>query len=329
MHTHRARRRDESYQPLRAQWDPTSHERGRSRSPRPDRRVKKQSAFGRFVSNYGWRAYAIPVLVVVTAFVVVDAVRSSGTESTADDETPAMGVLTDNTEGTGVVGVPPTADGSFAATLPSGGLPNGGSFTERGAGTWHVVAGTSAKAGQGTDREFTYTVEVEDGVDTAAIGGDQAFAAMVDQTLANPKSWVHDPRFAFRRVDTGEPDFRISLTSQMTVREKCGYDIELEVSCYNPGIDRVVLNEPRWVRGATAFQGDIGSYRQYQINHEVGHAVGYAEHQPCQTQDGLAPIMMQQSFGTANDEIAQLDPEGVVPRDGLTCRFNPWPYPRG
>ncbi len=38
--------------------------------------------------------------------------------------------------------------------------------------------------------------------------------------------------------------------------------------------------------------------------------------------------MMQQSFGTANDDIAGLDPEGVVPRDGLTCRFNPWPYPR-
>ena len=39
--------------------------------------------------------------------------------------------------------------------------------------------------------------------------------------------------------------------------------------------------------------------------------------------------MMQQTFGTANDDIARLDPEGVVPMDGKTCRFNPWPHPRG
>jgi hypothetical protein len=114
----------------------------------------------------------------------------------------------------------------------------------------------------------------------------------------------------------------------MTIRQGCGYDIELEVSCYNPGLGRVLLNEPRWVRGAVAFQGDIGSYRQYQINHEVGHAIGFAAHEGCGSDGGLAPIMMQQSFGTANDDIAGLDPEGLVPRDGLTCRFNPWPYPR-
>jgi hypothetical protein len=38
---------------------------------------------------------------------------------------------------------------------------------------------------------------------------------------------------------------------------------------------------------------------------------------------------MQQTFGTSNNDIAKLDPEGVVPMDGKTCRFNPWPHPRG
>ena len=91
----------------------------------------------------------------------------------------------------------------------------------------------------------------------------------------------------------------------------------------------MVLDDARWVRGATSFQGDIGSYRQYQVNHEIGHAVGYREHQPCEIDGGLAPIMMQQTFGTANDEIATLDPDGIVPADGKVCRFNPWPFPRG
>ncbi|ODQ93942.1 hypothetical protein BHQ17_11290 [Mycolicibacterium holsaticum] len=42
----------------------------------------------------------------------------------------------------------------------------------------------------------------------------------------------------------------------MTIREGCGYDIQLEASCYNPaytdGQPRVFINEARWVRGAAA-----------------------------------------------------------------------------
>ena len=54
----------------------------------------------------------------------------------------------------------------FDANLPTGILPDGGPFTEAGAKTWHVVPGTTPKVGQGTTKSFTYTVEVEDGVDT-------------------------------------------------------------------------------------------------------------------------------------------------------------------
>ncbi len=323
-----------SHQPLRAQWDPTTrNEPNRPRTPRPERQAKKQSKLGKFASVYGWRAYAIPILLVVTVLVVFDAVKTGDpmtttTSLTGDPADPGFGTLSPESDATGVIGIPPAADGNFAEAIPSGALPEGGQFTVEGAGTWHVVPGVTEQIGAGTERVFTYTVEVEDGMDTAGFGGDESFARMVDETLANPKSWTNDPRFALRRIDQGDPDFRVSLTSQMTTRPACGYDIELEVSCYNPGIGRVILNEPRWVRGAIAFQGDIGSYRQYLINHEVGHGIGYQEHQPCETEGGLAPVMMQQTFGTSNDDIARLDPEGVVPMDGMTCRFNPWPYPR-
>ncbi|TSD50488.1 DUF3152 domain-containing protein [Rhodococcus sp. KBS0724] len=317
-----------SHQPLRAQWDPTKRQVGKTpRTPRPDRSARKQSRLGKFVATYGWRAYAIPVLVILTIFVIFDALRSDPV-SDSSSSTKATADLAHSTDGTDVIGAPPAADGQFAASIPSGALPEGGPFAVTGGGTWHIVPGTTGKVGQGTEREFTYTVEIEDGVDTTGFGGDESYGRMIDQTLANPKSWTNDPKVAFRRIDSGSPDFRISLTSQMTIREGCGYEIELEGSCYNPGMDRVLLNEPRWVRGAISFQGDIGSYRQYQINHEVGHAIGYAQHQPCETEGGLAPIMMQQTFGTANNDIAVLDPDGVVPMNGLTCRFNPWPYPR-
>lgn len=314
------------HQPLRARWDPTSPPADARNRPRPDRETKKQSPLGRFVSTYGWRAYALPVLLVITVVVAVDAFRHTGD---ADTGLPGFGRLSEHTAPpSGIIGGAPKGDGRYAADLPTGAVPPGGAYADSGAGTWHVVPGTTAQIGAGTQHVFTYTVEIENGVDTTGLGGDPAIGQMVDATLANPKSWTHDPRFALRRVDTGNPDFRISLTSRDTTRKSCGFEIPVDSSCYNADLGRVVLSEVRWVRGALAFQGDVGSYRQYQINHEVGHAIGYHEHQPCEIDGELAPVMMQQTFGTKNNDIAKLDPEGVVPMDGKTCRFNPWPYPR-
>ena len=319
--------RPDAYQPLRAKWDPTSTDDRRNRS-RPRRTAKRRSRLGRFVATYGWRAYAIPVLAALTGWVVYDAVRTVPTLVDDESADSGFGTLSHETNGTGVIGAPPKGDGEWAVTLPTGVLPEGGPFTAQGAGTWHVVPGTTGQVGAGTEAVYTYTVEIEDGIDTATWGGDEAFATMVDATLANPKSWTNDPRFAFRRVDTERPDFRISLSSQMTTRQVCGFDIPIDTSCNNQSLDRVVLDEARWVRGAVPFDGDIGSYRQYMINHEVGHVIGYQQHQPCETDGALAPIMMQQTFGTANNDIARLDPEGVVPMDDKVCRFNPWPFPR-
>lgn len=307
--------------PLRAEWDPTIE------VPYPPTRHAKPGRLRSFVATYGWRAYALPLLFVLTVFVIADAVRT-GPEPRLDAREPALGTLGAPPSRAGIIGAPP-GDGEFPADLPTGALPEGGAFAETGAGTWRVVRGGTEQRGVGEQYVFSYTVEIENGIDTSAIGGDEAVARMVDSTLANPKSWVHDRMFAFRRIDRGEPDFRISLTSRQTTRNLCGFEIPIDSSCYNSDLARVVLSEARWVRGALAFNGDIGSYRQYLVNHEVGHAIGYSQHQPCENDGGLAPVMMQQTFGTANDEIATLDPHGVVPMDGKRCRFNPWPYPRG
>ncbi len=295
-------------------------ERGVGR-PRVDRerpqQWRKQTWLGRFVSTYGWRAYALPVLVAITAVVMYQTVTGPVAKPAAGQamgQPPAIGAV-----GTAIIDAPPRGLAAFDANLPAGTLPDGGPFTEAGDKTWHVVPGTTPQVGQGTAKVFRYTVEVENGLDPTMFGGDNAFAQMVDQTLDNPKGWTHNPQFAFVRIDSGKPDFRISLVSPMTVREGCGYEFRLETSCYNPlyGSERqarVFINEARWVRGALPFEGDVGSYRQYVINHEVGHAIGYLRHEPCDKQGGLAPVMMQQTFSTSNDDAAKFDPEYVKAR---------------
>jgi hypothetical protein len=326
--------RSDLREPLRAHRDPVAEDLGRPRANRDDhKQFRKQSWLGNFVSTYGWRAYALPILVVITLVVIYQAVTSTGTQQPAragDQGAPVQAPLDVGASGTAILGAPPKGLTEFDANLPTGILPEGGPFTEAGAKGWHIVPGAAPKVGQGTAKSFTYTVEVEDGVDTTAFGGDEAFARMVSETLANPKSWTHNPQLAFTRIDSGKPDFRVSLTSPLTVREGCGYDIPLEASCFNPAYDdgqpRVFINEARWVRGAVPFQGDIGSYRQYLVNHEVGHAIGYGKHEPCGQDGALAPVMMQQTFSTSNDDDAKFDPESVK-ADGKTCRFNPWPYP--
>lgn len=324
--------RNEWREPLRAQRDPVAGDSGRPRANRDEHQQwRKQTWLGRFVSTYGWRAYALPVLFAVTIVVVYQSISTSPVRQTADPG-PIQGPPTIDASSTAILGAPPKGLTQFDANLPTGILPGGGSYTEAGAKTWHVVPGATPKVGEGTLRTFTYTVEVEDGIDTSQIGGDEAYARMVTETLSNPKSWTHNTQFALQRIDdpAQTPDFRVSLTSPMTVREGCGYDIPIETSCYNPAYltdqPRVFINEARWVRGAVPFQGDVGSYRQYLINHEVGHAIGYAKHEPCGENGALAPIMMQQTFSTNNDDNARFDPESV-PADGKTCRFNPWPYP--
>ena len=67
---------------------------------------------------------------------------------------------------TAIIGAPPKGLTQFDADRPTGILPDGGPFTEAGAKTWHIVRGATPQVGQGTAKVFTYTVEVEDGVDT-------------------------------------------------------------------------------------------------------------------------------------------------------------------
>ena len=266
------------------------------------------------MATYGWRVYALPILMVLTVVAVLDAVGS-----------PLL--LPSNQAGTsGSAGNPlipnPVGGRGFAAAKASAELPGGGPFTVRGAGTWRVIPGAGEPFGTG--RLFTYTVEVEDGVELE--GGPAGFATTVDSTLRNPKSWIGSGRYRFQRIDDNRAAaLRISLASQETTRRLCGFQIPFDASCWTPGDHRVVISTARWARGAVAFQGNVVQYQQYAVNHEVGHGLGFS-HIACDGPGRLAPVMMQQTWGVADNYLAALGTDHVA-ADGLVCQPNAWPFP--
>lgn len=284
---------------------------------------QEESFFVRFARQYGWRAYAIPVLLVITVWVLWDVVFT-GSDPEPAESSPAA-ASHEHSQQAG-----PNPAEHTAAPVGIKELPAGGAFTEKGEGTYRVVGKPGAAAGEGTEKVVRYVVEIENGVDTSSYGGDDALANMVDATLTNPKGWIADPRFRFEHVAADQnPTMRIQLTSTGTTHATCGNDLEMETSCFYQDGQRLVINESRWVRGASPFDGDLGSYRQYLLNHEMGHGLGYAAHEPCGGTGELAPVMMQQTLSLDNSVLYSIDSSEVYPDDGAHCLYNPWPYPKG
>ncbi|MEU8640235.1 DUF3152 domain-containing protein [Amycolatopsis sp. NPDC048633] len=322
-----------SAEPLSASWKPHGE------APREKPEPPQAGGFAKFTKTYGWRVYALPILVVLTVLVVVNTANSpaepiaeqgapAGVESAGGDA--AGGAI----DGNGEQAIPENPATPVDLKVPTADLPEGSPFTQAGAGKWHVVPGSGPKVGTG--KLYTYTIEVEDGIDPASYAGDDAFAAAVEGTLSDPKKgWTWDGKIALQRVDANfpNPTFKVSLTTPDTTHraDACGFQIKFEASCYRKSLGRVLINLARWVRGAKAFNADMTGYRQYAINHEVGHALGN-QHVGCGGNNEPAPVMMQQSFGVDDNYVSMLNDipggdKGKVAKDGRTCVPNAWPNP--
>jgi uncharacterized protein DUF3152 len=284
---------------------------------RPPSRTLGSSWRG-FVRRYGWRAYALPILLVITIAALL-------TTHTAGQGTAPAGHP--QAQGPGNAVAPPAAAASQtlkvddvagrinSKALAAAALPAGPAYTAKGDGTFRVLKGTSPVVGKG--KTYRYDIEVENGIKGIDLN---EYQRLVVSTLSDPQSWSGHG-VALQRVDSGQVDFRVSLTSSMTVRHLCGYSIPVETSCYAQAggaskVNRVVFNDSRWVRGSAAYVGDLATYRIYMINHEDGHALGHEHAHQC-LPGGLAPVMMQQTFGLRSAATDKF------------CQANAWPYPTG
>ncbi|GLZ35844.1 hypothetical protein Lesp02_80310 [Lentzea sp. NBRC 105346] len=313
MDRYRRGARRTTAEPLAASWEPEG----------PHRAAPRRTPAKKLVANYGWRIYAIPVLIVLTALVVLDTLQPG--KAPASD-TPGSASATTSK--------PPAATEVQAPkqnlNVPTAELPAGPDFSTDGAGTWRALPGSGPRLGEANAANFMkYAIAIEDGVKAADYGNDDAaFANSVDAFLADPRSWIGTKTIALQKVEANQnPDFIISLTSTKTTQKMCGAQIPFETSCWDPPSGRVVINVARWVRGAKAFSGDLALYRNYLINHEVGHALGNG-HKPCPENGAAAPVMMQQTFGVANNFVAELNAgQDNVPADGKVCTPNAFPAP--
>lgn len=146
--------------------------------------------------------------------------------------------------------------------------------------------------GDGELRTYRLEVEPATGINP------RVFTDLAERILSNPRGWTGAADWTLQRVPGSDADIRVVLATPDTVDRLCaraGLDTHGEVSCWNG--EFAAINVDRWVRGADGFVGSLRAYRQYVLNHEVGHGLGY-RHEACPRPGARAPIMQQQTYAT-------------------------------
>jgi hypothetical protein len=180
---------------------------------------------------------------------------------------------------------------------PSYGANAPPAYPSTGPGTYAFATGSGAVLGSGGPVR-RYRVAVEDGGPV----GLAEFTALVDATLGDGRSWIAGGDVRLRRVSARSGyDFTVMLVTPGTAFRLCasgGLDIRWRGQPYTSCRvgERVVINLARYLTGVPGYGAPLTVYRQYAINHEVGHALGH-RHELCPGRGRPAPVMQQQTFG--------------------------------
>lgn len=153
-----------------------------------------------------------------------------------------------------------------------------------------------------TKKIWYVTTSVDHDVDYSR----KLFRKKVSYVLKHPKGWEHiDPTVRFKILDhqpyiktKSKRKIHIRLSTNKTIGKVCGFEKE-KLSCCDMITKQCWINEYRWKHGSRVSGLDLYKYRNYVINHEVGHALGRL-HAECPCEDCSAPIMMQQTKGIGN-----------------------------
>ena len=164
-------------------------------------------------------------------------------------------------------------------------------YPQIGSQTWTVAAGSTPIVGR-AGRLLRFQVAVERDIAGLDVDG---FAAAVFATLSDERSWIGTGQVRFQRVGPGQvAEFTLYLATPATRDVLCQSSYDRYTSCRRD--NKVVLNVARWLTGVPNYGADLAVYRQYMVNHEVGHRVGNG-HELCTGAGKPAPVMQQQTLG--------------------------------
>ncbi|MEU7926918.1 DUF3152 domain-containing protein [Micromonospora sp. NPDC049107] len=180
------------------------------------------------------------------------------------------------------------------------------SYPATGGNRWTLAAAETTRGGAESGTLLRYRVAVERDIHGLAAGD---IATAITATLNDPRGWTAGGDWRLRRVGAGDSaDFTIYLATPGTRDTLCQDVPDGYTSCRSG--DKVVLNVARWVSSVPNYGTSLTTYRQYMVNHEVGHRLGFG-HERCPGSGRPAPVMQQQTLGLHG------------------CRANAWPYPNG
>lgn len=192
---------------------------------------------------------------------------------------------------------PSSTPSASPSATPSATVAPPRTYAATGPNTYVYASGGSAVFGTSGALK-RYRVAIETGTPVLV----DEFAGMVDATLADPRSWIAGNNVRLQRVggETAGYSFTVYLVTPGTALKLCqagGYDIfwrgEPYTSCRVGG--KVLINISRYLKGVPDYGAPLETYRQYAINHEVGHVLGHG-HELCPGKGRPAPVMQQQTF---------------------------------
>jgi hypothetical protein len=201
---------------------------------------------------------------------------------------------------TATLGAPAVASPSPTSPFPAEGvLQLTGDVPVKGSGEFEFSGERGpVVGGRGALRRYQVAVEKGSGEDLAA------FAAQVRAILSDERSWVGGGRFRMQMVAGADrADFTVYLATRETAGRMCelgGTGIRINGVPYTScrAVGKAIINLDRWRGSARPYveaKAGLAAYRQYVINHEVGHELGH-RHEGCPKAGGPAPVMVQQTL---------------------------------
>ena len=149
-----------------------------------------------------------------------------------------------------------------------------------------------------------YSIDISSNIDSNV----DDFINSVQSIIEHRYGWSSIYPITFKRISSYElrqrvtdspfDHFELILMDDKDIHQNCGSSLD-GLSCFNYKTRILSIRKSRWLYGSKQSKMSLKQYRNYLINHEVGHAIGLPHNSTPIIKDGkcYSPIMHQQTKG--------------------------------